>query len=304
MEIDQYFTEQRRQWLSGSAEQYFRSIFIELCKRGSTVAPRGQKVIEIENFAYRLPPYVRFCNFECRKLNINYIKKEFLWYLRGNKFDTSICDEASMWKNLVNGDGSINSNYGQYVFGERSQFNDVIKTLREDRDSRRASIMILADHHLAMVTKDVPCTYALNFRIRENRVNMSVHMRSQDAIFGMGNDAPAFSFIHEMVFNALLENYPELSLGTYHHTADSFHVYERHFDMLGKISGFVDEDGKVWEGAGSPYIEIDCPRISGPDEVKYLRSVAIDVSNKDPVPESYKFTKWLLEEKPNVISAK
>jgi thymidylate synthase len=102
-------------------------------------------------------------------------------------------------------------------------------------------------------------------------------MRSQDAIFGMGNDAPTFSFIHEMIYNALLEKYPNLDLGEYCHIADSFHVYERHFDMLSKIV------------AGDEYVHIECPRISGPDEVRFLR--ACDFST---VPEGYLFTKWLL----------
>lgn len=268
-----------------------RSIFRRLSDNGMFVSPRGQLVLEIENFSYTLPPFVRFCNFECRKLNLDYVKKEFLWYLKGDRFDKSILDSASMWKNLVNEDGSINSNYGQYVFGERKQFDDAKKFLEDDRDSRRASIVILSGEHLRMVTKDVPCTYSLNFRIRNNRLNMSVHMRSQDAIFGMGNDAPAFSFIHEMMVCALREKYPELEYGDYFHIADSFHVYERHFEMLTKLTGKgigVTEVTPLNET--SPYTEVQCPRISGPEEVKYLRACKFD-----NVPDEFAFTKWLLD---------
>lgn len=262
-------------------EEYLRSIFCDVQTLGKMVSPRGQLVLEIENYSYVLPPYIRFFNFISRGLKIDYIKREFLWYLKGDRFDTNICEHASMWKGLINTDGSINSNYGQYMFGEHCQFDNVISTLKKDVDSRRASIVILGSDHLMSDTKDVPCTYALNFRIRPDqdgirRLNMSVRMRSQDAVFGMGNDAPAFSFIHEMVYCSLMTEYPDLKLGNYHHTADSFHIYERHFKLMEKIC------------AGDTYASVDCPHISGPDEVSFLRQ-----GDFSAVPEEYSFSRWL-----------
>ena len=263
----------------------FRDIFTRLKANGKMVAPRGQKVIEVEGFTYELPAYARFQTFECRKYKTDYVKNEVLWYLRANRGDMTILDHASMWKGLVNADNSINSNYGHYIFGpvnslngdvyrvadgytspntyqrqHISQFDGVLKTLTEDKDSRRASIVILQPHHLLSDTKDVPCTYSMNFRIRDNKLNMSVHMRSQDGIFGMGNDAPAFSVIQEMVFVSLRDTvYPELEMGTYTHTADSFHVYERHFEMLETIV------------AGDGFTKLFCPQIVSIDEVRHLR---------------------------------
>jgi len=272
----------------------FRDIFRRLVKTGRLVSPRGQLVIEAENFSYVLPPFVRFCNFQHRKLNVNYIRKEILWYLRGDSTDLSIMQHAKMWKDLVNIDGTINSNYGQYIFGTQNQFDNVVKTLSEDRDSRRASIVILSERHLKMETKDVPCTYSLNFRIRNNTLNMSVHMRSQDAIFGMGNDAAVFSVVHEMVLNALWRVYPDLRYGDYFHIADSFHAYERHFEMLSKLTGYekgTDTDGftKREKARLSSYKFVMCPMISGPDEVDFLR--LLDFTS---IPETYKFSKWLV----------
>ena len=261
--------------------QIFLGIFEELKLRGDVVSPRGQKVIEIENFAYELPPYTRFSSFKARKFNVQYVKDEFAWYLKGDKFDSSIAEKASLWKRYVKPDGSINSNYGQYVFGKLNQFDDAKKELETDKDTRRAAISILSAEHVLSEDADLPCTYAINFRIRENRLNMTVHMRSQDAIFGLGNDAPAFSFIHEMMFNALKEKYPDLEHGWYTHFADSFHVYERHFEMLDKI---------IEEGEES-YEKIECPRISGPDEVRALRNSHVTREVTDP---SHEFVKWLL----------
>ena len=262
----------------------FRRIFRELLK-GEFVKPRGQLIIELENYSYVLPPYVRFMNFKSRGFKLDYVKREMLWYIKGDRFDLSICKHAKMWDQIKNVDGSINSNYGQYIFGAINQFDQVVQTLKDDIDSRRASMTILDSGHLTTVTKDVPCTYALNFRIRQNRLNMSVHMRSQDAIFGMGNDVPAFSIIHEMLLNALRRYYPTLEYGTYHHIADSLHVYERHFEMLEKLA------------AKDSYKMVLCPRISGPDEVDFLRR--LDYTN---IPDEYAFTKWVTTFDTNVIS--
>jgi thymidylate synthase len=254
----------------------FRKIYNDIKILGREVRPRKLLILEIENYTYELQPFVRFQNFQSRKLNIQYIKDEFLWYVKGDKYDSSIANKAKMWQSIINSDGSINSNYGQYIFAGSKQFDNVVKILASDKDSRRASLVILGDDHLLSETKDMPCTYALNFRIRDNKLNMSVHMRSQDAIYGMGNDVPAFSFIHEMMLNALRRYYQTLEYGMYHHIADSFHVYEKHFLMLDKLCH------------NDKYVNIECPMMSGPDEVDFIR--ALDFSR---IPKEFKFTRWL-----------
>jgi len=251
-------------------------ILWDLWNNGELSSPRGMLVKECENFNYELGPYERFCNFESRKLNLNYIKKEFLWYLKGERFDTSITEQASMWKNLVNGDGSINSNYGQYIFSS-GNFGRVFQELKKDKDSRRGSIIILNNNHLNSETNDVPCTYSINFRIRINKLNMTVRMRSQDCCFGMGNDLPCFSFIHEMMYVVLKDIYSELEYGNYYHSADSFHVYERHFGMMDKIVNEQDVFNKI-----------ECPKISSSEEVWRLIT-----PNGEEIPETFEFTRWL-----------
>ena len=255
-------------------EKLFFDIYAQVNLLGKVSYPRGLMIKELENFNYELPPFCRFQNFQARKLNVDYIKKEFLWYLKGDKKDISICEHASLWKKMVKADGTINSNYGRYIFGEMDQFDNVVKILTEDKDSRKASIVILTESHLKSGDYDTPCTYSMNFRIRENKLNMTVRMRSQDAIYGMASDVPCFSFIHEMMWITLKEIYPELEYGMYHHSADSFHCYEKHFQMLSDILSFPN------------YSEIECPKMSGIKEVNRLRELDLEES-------PHKFTQWL-----------
>jgi len=251
-----------------------KSVYNTLKDSGTISKPRGLKVLELENFGFNLKPYERFINFPSRKLSLKYIKNEFLWYLKGDRFDTSITTHASMWKSLINKDGSINSNYGQYIFSDGS-FTRVAHILKEDKDSRRAHIAILTNDHLRSYTKDYPCTLGINFRIRDNKLNMSVMMRSNDAIYGLGNDLPAFSFLHEMMYMQLKEIYTDLKYGLYYHFANSFHIYEKHFEMLDNI---LKEENK----------QIDCPKIESHREVYFLMH-----GDFNRIPSNYKFTKWL-----------
>lgn len=160
----------------------------------------------------------------------------------GDRFDTSIEQHATAWKKLRDTDGGFNSNYGQYIFrgllrgsDHGSQFDWVVDELKRDPDSRRACIVLLNRHHLRQDNVDVVCTYAMSFRIRQNRLNMSVSMRSNDVIFGMTNDVFCFSMLHEMLLVFLQSHYPDLRLGEYTHKVDSLHVYQRHFGMLQEL---------------------------------------------------------------------
>jgi len=266
----------------------FRKILRELILKGKYSSPRGLKILELENFTYRVPKYVRFMNFKSRKLSIKYIKKEFLWYLKGDKYDTSITKYASLWKELINEDGSINSNYGQYIFSN-GMFEKTFNELKKDKSSRRASIMILNNNHFDGKTKDLPCTYDINFRIRDDKLTMTVRMRSQDGIFGMGNDLPVFSFIHEMMYIKLKDIYTDLEYGDYIHSADSFHIYEKHFDILKKITGYNMPDETKKRSKHDRLSLVLCPKISCSTEVDYLIK-----NNYKKIPDEYKFTKWLL----------
>ena len=267
---------------------HFYHVLMLLWEHGKDVKPRGLKSKEILNFAYTFPPRVRFMCFDHRKFKIDYAKQEFLWYLRGNRKDVSIAKIASMWSNLIKEDGTINSNYGWFLFNKEaclssihtSNFNRVIAELANDPDSRRATITILSNEYLNEKSSDYPCTYGLNFHIREDKLHMTVHMRSNDAIYGLANDAPAFSFTHELLWVSLLKYFPYLQLGSYHHIADSFHVYERHYDLVQKI---LSDPKVTWDEHGT------CPHMSNRYGIDEMRTLT---KNLAPVIEAKKQNKY------------
>lgn len=278
-----------------------------LWRDGRLTSPRGQLVRELLGVQLVFSGRSRFLTFPQRKLNMDYIKREMLWYLRGNRFDDSICDHAKIWKDIKSPDGGIESNYGQYLFPrdhetgkilENSGISRVVNTLLGDKDSRRAAVMILGNRHLDQLElKDYPCTCSLNFHIRDGRLMMHVHMRSQDAVFGLGNDLPFFSFVHEMVANlfnsrALIED-GHIVVGELYLTADSWHVYERHFSMVNDIL------------ENPVAVELDCPFMA-PGEAEHLlspefddKSYLIEEAGQTEIQrladaEEFDFSAWLL----------
>jgi len=271
------------------------NVLFNLYENGVTSVVRGLKTAELTDFRYILGPYQRFMCFDARKLKLDYVKQEFLWYYVGHRFDTSICKLATIWNDMVNEDGSINSNYGYYIFnpetcdGITSNFDRVVETLRQDSASRRAVITILNNQHMNEETKDYPCTAYINFLIRNNQLVMLVRMRSQDAIFGMGNDAPFFSFLHELLLVRLkvYTQFDELILGPYSHVADSFHVYERHYDMLESIceNPVITED-----------YHDDCPQMTleTPALLDQLKELLLTNKPLDPIKGQDPFIDWLL----------
>lgn len=210
-------------------------MFHDVINNGIETAPRGFKIREVEDFKLVLDPLYPFMNFKHRKLNIEYFKKEMLWKLTGDPFNRSIMAHAKMWESVQNNDGSFNSNYGQYWFGEQMGLFVAFNELVKDEYSRRSIIPMLRASHIGPQVKDTVCTESVGFRIRNGKLNMSVHMRSSDQIFGLGTDIPTFAFLQRLMLGMLRTVYQKLDLGSLTIIAMSSHIYERHFEMVGKI---------------------------------------------------------------------
>lgn len=209
-------------------------------RRAPEVIQRDSKCRNIHNMAILLD--ARTCpitSFRARNLNLDYAKKEWLWYLGADPKDDSIVEHAKMWQKLQQPDGTFYSNYGQYIFGlddEDTQFDYVIHTLLKDPGSRRASMVLLSREHLFQENIDTVCTYSINFTIENGYLHMTVMMRSNDVIFGFTNDAFCFWQLYMMVYTVLQSQMNGLKVGFYTHFTNSMHVYERHYDMIRDIA--------------------------------------------------------------------
>lgn len=160
-----------------------------------------------------------------RKWKNSYADIEWEWYLSANPNANKISKHASIWKNLMDENGNVNSNYG-YQWNRNDQLNKVVHLLKKDPTTRRASISLYDGKEIEYYEKDTICTYAINFYILEDKLNMQVMMRSNDIVYGFCNDQYCFSKLQELVAKDL-----NLKIGSYYHFACDIHVYEKHYNL-------------------------------------------------------------------------
>jgi len=158
-----------------------------------------------------------------RKFNTEYAKAEWKWYMSGdrsiNKLGEIYGKIPPIWKRMANDNGDVNSNYG-YQWERNHQLDYVVSILRENPSTRRAAISIYDGKEISDYSKDTPCTYAVQFTILNNKLNMSVYMRSNDLWYGFCIDQYCFSMLQQHVAERL-----SIEVGSYYHHAHNLHLY-------------------------------------------------------------------------------
>lgn len=179
-----------------------------------------------------------------RSSQLKYIAAELLWYFMGRNDVGYISKFAKFWESIQNDDGTVNSSYGHLLFANPNehgfmQYEWAVDSLLKDKDSRQAVLHFNLPSHQRDGNKDFVCTMYGIFQIRENKLNFTVSMRSNDVILGLPTDIAFFATLQsQMLFHLVThggEEFRELELGTYTHIANSFHLYERHFDLVDRM---------------------------------------------------------------------
>lgn len=189
----------------------------------------GVKTVEIIGASFKVTEPTLF-----RSPNMDYVAREIEWY---NSCSLSVRDipgeTPTIWEQVSSKDGYINSNYGWciYSYDNHNQYNKVLTELKNNPNSRRA-VMIYnrpsmhEDYNLEGMS-DFMCTNAVQYLVRNGKLNAIVQMRSNDAILGFLND-------YQWQLHVLNKLSDELEImpGDIYWNAGSLHVYERHFYLL------------------------------------------------------------------------
>lgn len=207
--------------------------------------PRNLKIKENLNVCLILEnPISCLYKNNIRSSKLKYISAELLWYFLGRNDVDFIKKYSSFWENIKNPDNTVNSAYGYLIFNKKnkyhiSQYEWAFNSLIKDIDTRQAVIHFNLPDHQYYENKDFVCTMYCNFHIRNNKLYLKVNMRSNDAILGTPTDIAFFSVLHLQMLNHLkFFNYPNLELGSLIHCSDSFHIYEKHFELVESMLNF------------------------------------------------------------------
>lgn len=240
----------------------------------STSAPRGQKVREKFNYQFTIldpkPEPIITCDQKRNIVIHDYSLKEFDLYESGSNQAEDFGRASKFWLNLANPDGTVNSAYGYLVFKNKSHGNDFetkeeiisndsdsggtvsqlvpirrtpwewcIESLRSDKDTRQAILRFSLPEHQWKGNKDQTCTLHGYFQIRDNKLSLTINMRSNDLTLGLVYDLPWFiSLIHKMRED-LKDVYPDLEIGSYTHYVHNLHIYDRDEEKILKMIGRI-----------------------------------------------------------------
>ena len=205
---------------------YFRSA---LQAEHFVIDKTGSKMIELvgESFIADQPAIFGTVNQE-------YVQHELDWYLSTSLNVNDIPGgPPKIWQQVSDKDGFINSNYGWCIFHPDNgfQYDRTKEELLKNPWSRRA-IMIYnrpsmhMDYNLNGMS-DFMCTNAVQYLIRDDKLNAVVQMRSNDVVFGYKNDYAWQKFVLDKLAADL-----EIDPGKIIWNAGSLHVYERHFKLV------------------------------------------------------------------------
>jgi thymidylate synthase len=158
-----------------------------------------------------------------RNWKLEYAEAEWQWYLSGDRNIKKLGElygkVPAIWKRMADVNGNVNSNYG-WQWKRNNQLKLIIQMLKDNPRTRQAAISIYDAKEWDEYTFDTPCTYAVQFTVVHNRLDMCVTMRSNDLWYGFCNDQYCFSKLQKMVSDEL-----NIETGVYYHFAHNMHLY-------------------------------------------------------------------------------
>ena len=158
-----------------------------------------------------------------RGWSLEYAEAEWQWYLSGDpsiyKLGELYGKIPPIWTRMADENGKVNSNYG-YQWKRNCQIDYVCAKLKSNKNTRHAAISIYDGKEYDKYKKDTPCTYAIQFTIINDKLCMSVYMRSNDIWYGFCNDQYQFSSLQKLIARRL-----NLEIGWYYHHAHNMHLY-------------------------------------------------------------------------------
>lgn len=201
-----------------SAHHLYREQLVAVLQ-APIVAVRGKATHEILNAATVITePWQHAHYVPGRKWNPWLALSEAIWILSGRQ---DIYPLLPYNKRIAQFSDDGHTLYGAYGWRIRSQIAPLLERLKADPHDRRALLSIWCKQDLDAETKDPPCNDLLMFKLRENRLHMTVINRSNDLHWGLyAVNIPTFGILFDYLAAQL-----EVNMGTQTHLSNSLHVY-------------------------------------------------------------------------------
>lgn len=203
---------------------------------------------------------------------------EAMWMLAGRR-DVAFVSRYVKRMATFSDDGVVfNAAYG-YRWRNHFQTDQLWKiadALRANPHCRRQVLGIWdASHDLGLESRDLPCNLEATFQVVEGKLDMVVHNRSNDLVWGAtGANAVHFSFLQEWLALAI-----GVPVGRYWQVSSNLHLYTAQHATLMEQMADPNADAGLYEQLGGR--ETAVPLMSTPPE-QWMRelSLVIDQGTK------------------------
>lgn len=169
-----------------------------------------------------------------KKAHLKSIIYELLWFLAG---DTNVKylqeNGVRIWNEWADADGSLGHIYGyqwrswpDYRGGHIDQIADVVKTIKENPDSRR---IIVSAWNVADIDNMnlPPCHCFFQFYVAEGKLSLQLYQRSADCFLGVPFNIASYALLTMMMAQVC-----GLKPGDFIHTLGDAHIYLNHLTQV------------------------------------------------------------------------
>lgn len=222
-------------------QQGYINVVKHVLEEGEPASPRGQATREVLGGSFTLLDPTRCLPVGTGRGIARGVAAVEALQLIGGFSSPELVQRVAPVMSRYADDGYFHGAYGPRL---RPQYEKLVQRLRCESDTRRAVVTIwdpLHDLHVDDAA-DFPCTVALAFNLRQNRLHLHTFMRSNDVWLGTAYDVFQFCQLQCTVANVL-----GVGLGRYRHTAASLHLYESNIDRVEQLNAVYD-DYPYWCG--------------------------------------------------------
>lgn len=169
-----------------------------------------------------------------KKLHLKSIIYELLWFLKGDT-NTKYLQEngVRIWNEWADENGDLGHIYGyqwrswpDYEGGHIDQINDVVRTIKENPDSRRIIVSSWNVGDLKNMNLP-PCHAFFQFYVANGRLSLQLYQRSGDIFLGVPFNIASYALLLMM-----MAQITGLKAGDFVHTLGDAHIYLNHLDQI------------------------------------------------------------------------
>ena len=221
-----------------SANAAWLDVMNAIMDDGDVVSPRGQRTFELIHVSFAINAKHPVVTIPARKLSYRFMCAEAYWILSG---DDRVATIAPYNKNISQFSDDGERFFGAYGPPYVAQRDYVVDRILHDHDTRQAVMMIWRPN--PPITKDVPCTVAIDFKLRGGYLSAHVYMRSSDVWLGLPYDMFNFSMmIADVADHMSLNMGGPVGVGSLIMTLGSSHLYDRDLEGAHRCHGALAGD--------------------------------------------------------------